>query len=149
MTARDMWRGAAALQEQSDYRCQVEPLAPAYSDQMLNALVRPGRGTTALIREILKRTRGNPLFIEETLNVLHEMGALVREGSVYALTRPGVDVPLSPTVRGLLAARMIGWKICTRMFSRPLPSLARAPRARFCNRFSASTGALSRQRMTG
>ncbi len=106
LTARDIGRGALTLQEQSDYRFQLAPLEPSDAAQMLNALVRPGRGTVALSREILERTRGNPLFIEETLNVLQQMGAIVRDANVYALKRPGVEVPLSPTVRGLLAARI-------------------------------------------
>lgn len=106
LTARDTWKGAPTLQEKCDYRCPLSPLEPADADKMLNALVRPGRGTAALSREILERTRGNPLFIEETLNVLHQMAALVRDGHGYALKQPGVDVPLAPTVRGLLAARI-------------------------------------------
>jgi class 3 adenylate cyclase/tetratricopeptide (TPR) repeat protein len=106
LTARDAWEGASALIEQSDYQCHLSPLEAADAAQMLNAFVRSGRGTAALTREIVERTRGNPLFIEETLHALHQIGALVREDHVYSLQRPGVDIPLPPTVRGLLAARI-------------------------------------------
>ncbi len=106
LTARDAWEGAAALREQSDYQCRLMPLEPAYAGQMLDALVRPGRGTAVLSSEIVERTRGNPLFIEETLHALHQAAALAREGHLYSLQRPGVDIPLSPTVRGLLASRI-------------------------------------------
>jgi class 3 adenylate cyclase/tetratricopeptide (TPR) repeat protein len=106
LTARDGWNDPTALIEQSDYRCHLEPLEPSDAGQLLDALVRPGRGTAALSREIVERTRGNPLFIEETLHALHQSGALIREDRVYSLQRPGVEIPLSPTVRGLLAARI-------------------------------------------
>lgn len=106
LTARDEWDGASALVSQSDYECHLTPLEPMEAGQLLDGLMRPGRGTAALSREIVERTRGNPLFIEETLNALHQTGALVREDRIYNLQWPGVEVPLSPTVRGLLATRI-------------------------------------------
>ncbi|WP_172627063.1 ATP-binding protein [Bradyrhizobium ivorense] len=106
LTARDEFDGASALIEQSDYHCNLQPLESEDVLHLLNALLRSGRGTSALTREILERTRGNPLFIEETLHALHQIGALAREAHVYDLHRPGVDIPLPLTVRGLLAARI-------------------------------------------
>jgi class 3 adenylate cyclase/tetratricopeptide (TPR) repeat protein len=106
LTARNEWDRASALVSQSDYQCHLTPLAPAEAGQLLDGLIRPGRGTAALSREIVERTAGNPLFIEETLNALYQAGALVREDRVYNLQRPGVEIPLSPTVRGLLATRI-------------------------------------------
>src|SRR5262245_8647801 len=105
-SVRDKSEGAAELIEAADYRCDLAPLQAAHAAQLINALVRPGRGSATLSREIVERTQGNPLFIEETLHTLHQLGALVREGQIYALQRPGVNVPLPATVRGLLAARI-------------------------------------------
>lgn len=106
LTARDDWEGALAVAQQSDYQYHLTPLEPMDAGNLLDGLIRRGRGAVALSREIVERTRGNPLFIEETLNALHQVGALVREDRVYKLQRPGADIPLSPTVRGLLAARI-------------------------------------------
>jgi tetratricopeptide (TPR) repeat protein len=106
-SVRDKLEGAAAeLIEATDYRCDLTPLQPAEAAQLVNTLVRRGRGTVTLSREIVERTQGNPLFIEETFHTLHQLGALIREGQIYALQSPGVNVPLPPTVRGLLAARI-------------------------------------------
>jgi class 3 adenylate cyclase len=106
LTARDAWVGPAALWEQSDHQCRIAPLEPAHVRQLFDALVRPGRGTAVLSNEIVERTSGNPLFIEETLHALHQAEALTREDHFYSLRQPGVDIPLSPTVRGLLASRI-------------------------------------------
>jgi tetratricopeptide (TPR) repeat protein len=107
LSVRDGWEDdSGLLLGQCDYQCHLMPFEPADTAQMLSALVRPGRGTAALSREIVERTRGNPLFVEETLHALHELGALVHEGHIYSLQRPGTELPLAPTVRGLLAARI-------------------------------------------
>ncbi len=97
LSVRDGWEGASDLGDQSDYQCHLAPLEPVDAAQMVGALVRSGRGTATLSREIVERTRGNPLFVEETLRALHQLGALVREGNIYSLLQRGVDVPLSPT----------------------------------------------------
>jgi class 3 adenylate cyclase/tetratricopeptide (TPR) repeat protein len=106
LTSRDGSGRTSALVEQSDCQCHLAPLQPEQAGRLLDALVRPGRGSSALRREIVERSGGNPLFIEETLHSLHQAGALVREDRLYSLQRPGTEIPLSPTVRGLLAARV-------------------------------------------
>ena len=55
---------------------------------------------------IIERTEGNPFFMEETVQVLFDEGALVRDGSAVRLTRPLGDLKIPPTVQAILAARI-------------------------------------------
>ncbi len=60
----------------------------------------------ALKRLIIERTEGNPFFMEETVEVLLDDGALVRDGAAVRLTKPLADLKIPPTVRAILAARI-------------------------------------------
>ena len=60
----------------------------------------------ALKRLIIERTEGNPFFMEETVEVLVDDGALVRDGATLRLTKPLADLKIPPTVRAILAARI-------------------------------------------
>ena len=58
-----------------------------------------------LKRVIIEKTEGNPFFMEETVQVLFDEGALVRNGVTH-LTRPIAELKIPPTVQGILAARI-------------------------------------------
>src|SRR5208282_4411924 len=62
-------------------------------------------GIAALKRLIIERTAGNPFFMEETVLVLFDEGALVRNGAVK-LTRSLSQLKIPPTVQAILAARI-------------------------------------------
>ena len=49
---------------------------------MLSAMLGDGRDLGPLKRLIIEKTEGNPLFMEEIVQVLFEEGALVRNGAV-------------------------------------------------------------------
>jgi len=68
---------------------------------------RAGEGAdlAALKRLIIERTDGNPFFMEESVQVLIDEGALVRNGEVK-LTRPLGQLRIPPTVQAILAARV-------------------------------------------
>ncbi len=72
-------------------------------------LVRAARrqclSSTPLKRLIIERTEGNPFFMEETVQVLLDEGALVRDGAAK-LTRPLGELNIPPTVQAILAARI-------------------------------------------
>ncbi|HVA80197.1 MAG TPA: adenylate/guanylate cyclase domain-containing protein [Candidatus Binataceae bacterium] len=96
---------------------RLDPLGKESADEMLSALLfqsplPPGEGQgegaelSALKRLIIDRTEGNPFFMEETVQVLLDEGALVREGSSVRLTRPLAELKIPPTVQGILAARI-------------------------------------------
>src|SRR6266849_8780602 len=55
---------------------------------------------TALKRLIIERTDGNPFFMEETVQVLMDEGALVRNGEIK-LIRPLRELRIPPTVQAI------------------------------------------------
>jgi predicted ATPase len=73
---------------------------------MLCALLGDNASLTPLKRVIVEKTEGNPFFMEETVQVLLDEGALVRDGATYRLTRPLAELKIPPTVQGILAARI-------------------------------------------
>ncbi|MGH7781057.1 MAG: adenylate/guanylate cyclase domain-containing protein [Candidatus Binataceae bacterium] len=85
---------------------RLDPLGKESADEMLTALLGDGAEIAALKRVIIEKTEGNPFFMEETVQVLLEEGALVHEGSVARLTRPIAELKIPPTVQGILAARI-------------------------------------------
>ena len=73
---------------------------------MLTALLGDGIEAAPLKRLIIERTEGNPFFMEETVQVLFDEGALVRDGIAVKLTRSLNTLKVPPTVQGILAARI-------------------------------------------
>jgi class 3 adenylate cyclase/tetratricopeptide (TPR) repeat protein len=84
---------------------RLDPLGKESADEMLAALLGDGADLGALKRLIIERTEGNPFFMEETVQVLLDEGALIRNGAVH-LTRPVSELKIPPTVQGILAARI-------------------------------------------
>jgi adenylate cyclase len=72
---------------------------------MLSALLGDNAELGPLKRVIIEKTQGNPFFMEETVQVLLDEGALVRNGVTH-LTRPMSELKIPPTVQGILAARI-------------------------------------------
>jgi tetratricopeptide (TPR) repeat protein len=87
-------------------RVPLEPLAPAQRTAMAQALL----GTTAIPQAveqlIVRKTDGNPLFIEELTRSLLESGALVQTPEGYRLTQPVEALHVPTTVQGVLLARI-------------------------------------------
>jgi len=84
---------------------RLDPLGKESADEMLSALLGEGVEVAALKRLIIERTAGNPFFMEETVLVLFDEGALVRNGAVK-LTRSLSQLKIPPTVQAILAARI-------------------------------------------
>ena len=85
---------------------RLDPLGKESADEMLTALLGDGAQLAALKKIITEKTEGNPFFMEETVQVLLDEGALVRDGSAVRLTRPLAELKIPPTVQGILAARI-------------------------------------------
>ncbi|HSD50009.1 MAG TPA: AAA family ATPase, partial [Candidatus Methylomirabilis sp.] len=87
---------------------RLGPLAAADTETLLGAFFGPStnRLPTALRELIVRRTGGNPLYLEEIVRGLIGAGTLVPEnGGWTCVTDPGtVDVP--PTIQGLLLSRL-------------------------------------------
>jgi class 3 adenylate cyclase/tetratricopeptide (TPR) repeat protein len=84
---------------------RLDPLGKESADEMLSALLGDGPGLAPLKRLIIEKTEGNPFFMEETVQVLLDEGALVRNGTTK-LTKPLNDLKIPPTVQAILAARI-------------------------------------------
>jgi class 3 adenylate cyclase len=84
---------------------RLDPLGKESAEAMLAALLGNGKDLLALKRLIIERTEGNPFFMEETVQVLLDEGALVRNGTVK-LTKALGELKIPPTVQGILAARI-------------------------------------------
>ncbi len=59
----------------------------------------------ALKRLIIEKTEGTPFFMEETVEMLLDEGALVRNGSIK-LVKPLEELKIPPTVQAILASRI-------------------------------------------
>jgi len=78
---------------------RLDPLGRESADEMLRSLLGDGAELAPLKRMIIEKTEGNPLFIEETVEVLFEDGALERNGTVK-LTRPLSQLSIPPNRAG-------------------------------------------------
>jgi class 3 adenylate cyclase len=85
---------------------RLDPLATESAEEMLTALVGDDAEVRPLKRLIIERTEGNPFFMEETVLVLLDEGALVRDGAAVRLTKPLSELKIPPTVQAILAARI-------------------------------------------
>ena len=85
---------------------RLDPLGKESADEMLSALLGDGAQLAALKKLIIEKTEGNPFFMEETVQVLLDEGALVRDGNAARLTRPLGELKIPPTVQGILASRI-------------------------------------------
>ena len=84
---------------------RLDPLGRESAQEMLSALLGDSGELAALKRVIIEKTEGNPFFMEETVQVLLDEGALVRNG-VTRLMQPISALKIPPTVQGILAARI-------------------------------------------
>jgi len=85
---------------------RLDPLGEESAEEMLTALLGDGVEVAPLKRLIIEKTEGNPFFMEETVQVLFDEGALVRDGAALRLTKPLSELKIPPTVQGILAARI-------------------------------------------
>jgi len=84
---------------------RLDPLTSESADQMLSAMLGDGIELAPLKRLIIDKAEGNPFYMEETVQVLFDDAALVRNGTV-TLTKPLNELKIPPTVQAILAARM-------------------------------------------
>src|ERR1700722_4197124 len=84
---------------------RLDPLGEESAEEMLSALLGDGKDLAPLKRLIIEPTEGNPFFMEETVLVLFDEGALKRNGAVK-LTQPLNQLKIPPTVQAILASRI-------------------------------------------
>jgi class 3 adenylate cyclase len=84
---------------------RLDPLGKESAGEMLSALLGNSRELVALKQLIIEKTEGNPFFMEETVEVLLDDGALIRNGSIK-LVKPLAELKIPPTVQAILASRI-------------------------------------------
>ena len=84
---------------------RLDPLGEESAEEMLVGLLGTDRELEPLRRLIIERTQGNPFFMEETVQVLLDEGALVRNGTLK-LTRTLSELKIPPTVQAILTSRI-------------------------------------------
>jgi tetratricopeptide (TPR) repeat protein len=85
---------------------RLDALATESAEALLLGLLGSDRGLAALTPALIKRTEGNPLFIEECVRDLAETRVLTGERGAYRLTTAVDRIQMPPSVQALLAARI-------------------------------------------
>jgi predicted ATPase len=90
-------------------RATTALLAPLSGDlvvELIGNLLGAGSSAGAISDRIAAAAEGNPLFVEEFVAMLIDDGHLVREDGKWVATGDLDRVPVPPTIRSLLAARV-------------------------------------------
>ncbi len=84
----------------------MAPLGKDEAAELLTFLLGTDTSLTPLKPLILEKTDGTPFFMEEVVQTLAEDGALSGERGHYRLETTPSELHISPTVQGVLAARI-------------------------------------------
>jgi predicted ATPase/class 3 adenylate cyclase len=85
---------------------RLAPLGKDEAEELLTFLLGNDAGLKNLTQLILEKTEGTPFFMEEVVQTLVEEGVLVGERGSYRLEKVPTELHISPTVQGVLAARI-------------------------------------------
>jgi tetratricopeptide (TPR) repeat protein len=85
---------------------RVDPLAPQSAEDLLAGLLGGDESVASLKPLLIARTEGRPLFLEESVRMLAETGALAGERGAYRLARAVATLQVPATVQAILASRI-------------------------------------------
>jgi tetratricopeptide (TPR) repeat protein len=85
---------------------RLDPLPPKSAEELLQGLVGEDAGLTPVKRVLIKRTEGNPFFLEESVRTLIETKVLVGEPGAYRLAQGLPTIRVPATVQAVLVARI-------------------------------------------
>jgi adenylate cyclase len=87
---------------------RLAPLGLAEGKELLAALLghQPVQSSRDLCVQILERSGGNPLFIEEIIRGLVDVGVVEREGAEWRVTKSDAAADIPASVQALLLARL-------------------------------------------
>ncbi|MEW6687781.1 MAG: adenylate/guanylate cyclase domain-containing protein [Pseudomonadota bacterium] len=88
------------------HQLRVDPLPPESADDLLAGLLGADPSVAALKPLLIARTEGRPLFLEESVRMLAETGALAGERGAYRLVRAPEALQVPATVQAILASRI-------------------------------------------
>ena len=106
--ARALRQAALALAGVQPREIVLAPLSASQSEVLLANLVGQMVLPATLREQILRRTEGNPFFVEEVVRSLVSQGALVRgsDGQGWHLGKPVEQMQLPDTLQGLIVSRI-------------------------------------------
>ena len=87
-------------------RLRLDPLSSEGAEELLQTILGTDPGLGTLKKLLIKRTEGNPFFLEESVQTLVEGGALSRGPGAYRLVGQISEIQVPATVQAILAARM-------------------------------------------
>ncbi len=85
---------------------RLQDLSPGEAEQMMESLLRTRAIPPELRQFMHKKTEGNPFYLEEVINSLIESETLVKRDGGWELTKPLSESGISPTIQGVIAARL-------------------------------------------
>ncbi len=85
---------------------RLTPLGKGEAEELLSFLLGSDASLRAVKPLILEKTEGTPFFMEEVVQTLVEEGALAGQRGHYSLKTTPTELHISPTVQGVLAARI-------------------------------------------
>ena len=111
MTARPEYKSAWA--ERPDVSAiELARFTPAQSRSLVDKIVGRKALPTGLADQIIARTDGVPLFVEELTKTILESGDLVIEGDRYAFAESSAHITIPETLRDSLMARLDRVAVC-------------------------------------
>ncbi len=103
------WSTIERLRSELGPRCirvSLEPLDAAQSHELLGNLLHVEGLPDSMRSLVLKKSEGNPFFLEEVLRSLIDSRHIVREDGHWQATREIVNVTIPDTLTGVLGARI-------------------------------------------
>src|SRR5262249_7770163 len=85
---------------------RIDPLSAESAEDLLEGLLGPDAALMPLKQLLIKRTEGNPFFLEESIRTLVEAEVLIGGRGAYRLARPVEGMQVPATVQAVLAARI-------------------------------------------
>jgi len=98
------WAGRSGFQQ-----INLEPLEDEDAAELAQVLLGMDESVSELKRHLIERTRGMPLYLEESVRSLFETGFLIGEIGAYRLADVSAEAALNavpPTVQSVIAARI-------------------------------------------
>ena len=85
---------------------RLHDLSPSEALEMTGSLLKTEDVPLELRRFVLMKAEGNPFYLEEVINTLIESETLVRDDGLWKLARSLRESDISPTVHGVILARL-------------------------------------------
>jgi len=85
---------------------KLQDLSTSDTQDMMESLLKSKTIPHELRKFIQEKVEGNPFYLEEVINSLIESGTLIRDNGNWRLSRPIGESDISPTVQGVISARL-------------------------------------------